>query len=184
MYFWRIDELKAQMRAGPVPPRDVLGYLLWMLTSIWLPPLLLRLVPFPVVPDARSPVWPEIVLLTMTAVGLWVAYRANCGGAGRDFAGRLLAVHWVLGIRFLPGFFVVVTSLVAVASLAGFISSDPNAVPDELVIGGIMAGFLVLFYWRLAHHLGEVASPAEVDRHPDRPRVRNGRVEAGESEAL
>lgn len=158
MYFWRINELKNQMRAGPVPARDVLGYVLWLVGSIWLPQLLLTMMSFPEASDVRPPVWPQLVLLVMMAVGLWVAYRANGGASGRDFAGRLLATHWVLGLRFVPAMFFVVIAVVVIGGIAGFTSSKPDAVEDELIVGGVMAASMVLFYWRLAHHLRQVAA--------------------------
>jgi hypothetical protein len=158
MYFWRIHRMKADLAARELPPRSVVGYVLAYL-------LLMNLA---TLPEFFSPStetaftfsWPVVVFVlasvAILVVGLMAAYRANGGDDGRDLAGRLLALSWVLGLRvtmlFLPLF---------IALMIGFVVLEPGPV-KELPAGtmSVLLGFVlminVFFFWRLAHHLRDV----------------------------
>ena len=156
MYFWNIARLKADLRSAPLPSREVVQYGLayiaaWALG--WLLPqgdATQQFQPVPVL------MW---ILIGTTAIGFWVAYQANGGVAGTDFAARFLSLLWVIGIRLMVGCMIVGTVF-----LLGFLgyAYAPSGAPDLDVRRVTMAveGFVLITqaigYWRLAHHLAEI----------------------------
>jgi RsiW-degrading membrane proteinase PrsW (M82 family) len=156
LYFWRIDRLKDELRLRDLPAREVLAYVtahvvLW--TSAWFVPAEETVVTGP---DVALDVALMVMSVIIPVVGLWAAYRANGGAEGRDFAGRLLAVGWVLGLRLLvlwAACFALVFILGVAAAAAKREIADP--VITSLAWGVTFAASVV-FFWRLAYHLRSV----------------------------
>ena len=152
MYFWRIDRLKDELRLGAVPPRDVIRYamahlLLWTLVAL--------------IPGEEAPLTAALVVLVIGSSliligGLWMAYGANGGDEGRDLAGRLLALSWVLGLRLMVFAAIGVVGLMIVmvaAAMAGVPTADLDEQVVEWSAGAIALLWSILFFWRLGHHL-------------------------------
>jgi hypothetical protein len=160
MYFWRIKRLKDDLRAGDVPLRQVTGYALAHLLLWTLSTSLLAFIP---AEDSRTFTadFGVFILGSMLAsiAGLWAAYRSNGGDGGRDLAGRLFALGWVLGLRFMLFWFVLFTVLIFVVVGVTMAQQESPETADvsgpliEWVASGTMLLASVLFFWRLAHHL-------------------------------
>jgi hypothetical protein len=164
MVFWRIDELKRQLRRGPLPQRQAFGYvaLTWVLFELFSgAPGLWN--------DARSGTlrdWAAYVAGVITiGVGTYAAYRANGGGAGRDFAARFVALGFVVGLRLLV--LVVIPATVLFEVIIGIAGVEPAqresgalAWAESLLV---LVVAYVLFMARVAAHLRDVAS---VEREP------------------
>jgi hypothetical protein len=143
-----------------VPPRQVTGYALAHLLLWTLSTSLLAFIP---AEDTTTFTADFVVFILgsvlISIVGLWAAYRSNGGDSGRDLAGRLLALGWVLGLRFMLLWFVLFTVLLfVVVGVAMARQEDPETAEVsgplmEWVASGTALLASVLFFWRLAHHL-------------------------------
>jgi hypothetical protein len=154
LYFWRIHRLKSDLRARDLPAREVFAYATAYVVVLTLG----MLIP----PEDTDLGVGEVVALGVSSLlisvmGLWAAYRANGGSEGRDLAGRLLALSWVIGLRIsvliLSGMMVVALVVAVQATMAGREMSNSAIV--------VMAWTVVLlssltFYWRLAYHLKDL----------------------------
>jgi uncharacterized membrane-anchored protein YitT (DUF2179 family) len=156
MYFWNITRLKADLRAAPLPSREVLRYGLAYI-AIWAVGWLLPQ------GDAAQKFEPGPALLWVlvgtTAVGLWVAYQANGGAAGTDLAARILSLFWVIGIRLMAGCMIVGTLLLlAFLAYAYALHGAPDLDPRRAMVALIGFVFVtqVIGYWRLARHLADL----------------------------
>ena len=154
MYFWRIDALKVELRAGPLPAARVLPYLLGygLLTTI-----VAQLAIFMPLPDANR--WDVIHCLgtvVLTCGGLLLAYYANGGAQGTDFAARLFALAWVVGWRLSAVFFLLMIGSAIIAPQQ--FATDVTATTPVLVL--ISSICQLAFWWRLWVHLRDVGRPS------------------------
>ena len=152
MYIWRVKALKAELRAGLMPARRVLPYILGFAILLALVAQLPLFLPFP-----RANKWDVVncigtVLLTFG--GLWAAYRANGGPHGSDFAARLVALTWVIGWRLFPAFILVMV-IAAVVAPEQFAT---DAAPTTPLLVAITLGYQLVFYWRLWVHLRDLGT--------------------------
>lgn len=152
MILWRIDALVAELRTRAVTSGEVLGYLLAYL----LPGMLLGLLPLDAASPSRIDVAIEIAQQLVILGGIAVAYVANGGAEGRDFAGRLVAVSWVVGLRTaVVGMFAIVLAIGGLMAVKG-VGDDASSLLGpvlEVVLFGLSLGF----FWRLSHHLKSLA---------------------------
>lgn len=163
MYFWRIKRLKDDLRAGDVPPRQVTGYALAHLLLWTVSTSLLAFIPAEE-PKTFTTDFGVFILgsVLISIVGLWAAYRSNGGDGGRDLAGRLFALGWVLGLRFMLFWFILFTVLtfvvvgVTMTQQEGQETAEVSGPLIEWVASGTMLLASGLFFWRLAHHLKEL----------------------------
>jgi hypothetical protein len=155
MYIWRVKALKTELRAGAMPARRVLPYILGFAILLALVAQLPLFLPFP-----RANMW-DVVNCVGTVVltfgGLWAAYRANGGPHGSDFAARLVALTWVVGWRLFPAF-ILVMLIAAVLAPDQFASDAPPTTP---LVVAITLGYQLVFYWRLWVHLRDLISPVQ-----------------------
>jgi hypothetical protein len=160
MYFWRIEALKADLRRGALDQRSAFAYLVatFLLYAVAAEvPGMLNAQIGPV----RGLDWLAILShLFFVGAGTYWAFRVNGGPLGTDFAVRYLAIGWVVGIR------VMALLLLAVGILATFILigtlTEFLGEPSERVwhlVGLLLGvGFDAILYWRLAHHIRNVAT--------------------------
>jgi formate hydrogenlyase subunit 4 len=155
MYIWRVKALKGELRAGPMPPRRVLPYILGFAILLAIAAQLPLFLPFP-----QANKW-DVVNCVGTVVltfgGLWAAYRANGGPHGSDFAARLVALTWVVGWRLFPAFILLMLIAVVLAP-EQFASDDAPTTP---LLVAITLGYQLVFYWRLWVHLRDLISPVQ-----------------------
>lgn len=161
MYFWRIEALKAQLRRGQLDQRQAFGYVL---------ATFLLYAAVSEVPDfwngetepAHGLDWLAYAghLLLLGAGTCW-AFRANGSRLGADFAARYLAIGWVVGIRFVALFLALALGalllLIATGVATGVIGEPSDATLDWGVFLLGLTGEAV-FYWRVAHHIRDVAT--------------------------
>jgi hypothetical protein len=92
----------------------------------------------------------------IVVLGLRAAYKANGGAEGPDFAGRLLALGWVLGVRLIVLWLVLFTFLMVLV----IVGAAANREPSDFIIAASAVTFVLLasvvFFWRLAHHLKDL----------------------------
>jgi uncharacterized membrane-anchored protein YitT (DUF2179 family) len=81
-----------------------------------------------------------VIDLAAIGAGTGLVYRCNGGQDGIDFAGRLFALWWVVGIRLA---IIMIPVAVVVLALLKFPWGDVS----------VTVGVSLLFYWRLAVHM-------------------------------
>jgi hypothetical protein len=146
--FWRIDDLVAQLHTRAVTSGETLGYI----CAYLIPSMLFARVPARVAPMTQMDTAIQIALNVLILAGVVAAYFANGAAAGKDFAGRLLAISWVVGLRTALGGTLIVAAVIlaTIASRAGEQEAAPNLRP---LVGIVMFGCTLVFSWRLSHHL-------------------------------
>lgn len=159
MHFWRIDTLTEQLRRGHLEQRAALRYILaWLI--LWM------VVSLPSISGETTPMQPVdwagyLVTLVATVVGTLLAYQANGGAGGSDFAARYFALGWVVGIRLivlllLPSLvFFFIFSFVSAFRAAGGEQGTGDATA-EWMIAMFTAVFEIVYYWRLMHYFSIV----------------------------
>jgi hypothetical protein len=157
MYFWRIAALTEQLRRRPLDQRAAFLYILAWLMLFTLPSFSGDGTPR----DASS--WAMyLVYIVATVLGTLLAYQANGGAHGTDFAARYFALGWVLTIRLvvLLGIPVLVVALLFSFVSAFLAASRGEQQTGDGAIGWVTAVltmiFEVVYYWRLMHHFSVV----------------------------
>ena len=156
MYFWRIGRLKQELQAGVVGPRAAFSYLLATLLLYTVTGGIPGLWNDESIPSELMNWTGFLAGVVLVCVGTYASYISNGGARGIDFLARYLSLGWVLLIR--------VMVLAAVVSLCIFVLLDQLALPHATQWQAwsnllIAIGLLVLYYWRLAVHMKQVASP-------------------------
>jgi hypothetical protein len=142
------------LRERPVPPADVLRYaaavlVIWSATSF-----------IPVTNEAFDIADAAILVLiiVVTVLGLWIAYRANGGAHGTDLAGRYLALGWVIGLRLTALWLAIFVAMFLIVFVLAFWEREPSDWTLNMVAWASALLTEVVFYWRLAHHLATMRS--------------------------
>ena len=145
MYFWRIKDLKNDLKARPLTEREALPYLIVCLV---LSSLLCSISPS--VDEFNF--WDGMNLVSavlFSIFGTVYLYRKNGGDAGSQFISRYLALGWVVAIRwFTAAFFPFLVIVIALD------------LPEENNWFMFSYFFVALFvyYWRTGLHIKEVAT--------------------------
>jgi hypothetical protein len=161
MVFWRVGELKRQLRSGPLPQRAAFVYalLIWILwEAVAGAPRVLDVSVDPV----TSRHWAMYLGgIATIAVGIYAAYRANGGSRGRDFAARFLALAFVVGVRvfvlvILPVMFVLALVAEAIDARSPGFRTSSTFLWIQATVAFVLA--YVFFAARLVAHFRDVAT--------------------------
>ena len=146
MYFWRIGRLKADLAARPLSDREALPYLI-VSAAVWV-----MVTAFPAssfnVWDALSVGWSVLLAI----FGTIFIYRQNGCAAGQQFLQRYFAIGWVVAVRWFAALVVAMVALFFVLEALG-LWSDVTTRYEVLFI----AAAELIVYWRIGHHVGDVA---------------------------
>ena len=147
LLFWRIEALKAELAAGPQSDRQVLPYLI--LSSVLLAAV--GLVPLTDINkwDVVGGCWSAL----LAVMGTLYVYRQNGAEHGQQLLARYLAIGWVVGIRCLA---VVLLLTVVIIGVWELLSEVPETTTWQACL--LIAVVETAFYWRVGHHIAEVAS--------------------------
>jgi hypothetical protein len=143
--FWRIKDLKQRLARSPLKEGESLPYLLANVGGTTLALF---------VPSTHNDSWSlaSAALTVFLSVGgvTWV-FRANGGSAGCHFLQRYFAVGWVVFVRVIALVFPIAVVLFALSA---------QAADTQLSRGlevAVVAAAQLLFYGRVAKHIGDVA---------------------------
>ncbi len=164
MYIWNIKALKKELTANTLTESQVFAYFVAMLT---LDTLMFQLAPlFPSNGDTNF--WDYVGYagsVIFTVGGALLAYRMNGGSAGRGFLARYFPLMWVLNVRFLVFLLPwLVVAMIAVAyfsaALFGTDATGEDFAALSMYVVLLSWAWFLIFYYRLAVHLREVARAA------------------------
>jgi hypothetical protein len=146
MRFWRIEQLKAEMRAKPLSDRESLPYLLFY-------------VALAAVASGLSDANPNLLdamgtflSVVITIAGTITIYRQNGGIHGQFFLQRYFAIGFVVGVRCFVALGAGMFAMTAFLDSLGRLS-DETTLYEFLFL--VVAE--VTFYWRLARHVRDLA---------------------------
>lgn len=146
MYFWRIEELKAAMAVRPLSEREVLPYLAvaagLSAVAVWIPEVTMNFW------DGAGMVWS----IAVAVLGTLHIYQQNGGAGGEHLLQRCLAIGWVVSLRWLVAIVLFAVAFFAATAAFGTVPEHTTWV-DFLMI----AAFQVGLYWRIGHHVRDVA---------------------------
>lgn len=146
MYFWRINQLKAQLAVEPLTDRRVLPYAvahgaLFALACAF--------------PPASTNSWDRatgFAFVPLMVVGILWVFRQNGGANGLDFLQRCTAISWVIFIRLVPVALLsgLVLYLIKGAPLEGGLEATAYDFAFGLALG-------VIYFQRVGSHVRDVA---------------------------
>lgn len=146
MRFWRVEQLKAEMRAQPLSDREALPYLVVYVALFATASGL---------PNPGFNLWDAIgnlLSIMIAIVGTICVYQQNGGIDGRFFLQRYLAIGFVIGMRCLVAIVVGMFALVAILDSLGMFS-DQTTLYDFV----FMVVAEIIIYWRIASHVRDLA---------------------------
>lgn len=132
-----LKDLQIRLSENLVSEREAFQYLL----ANW---LLFGMIAFGAVDKNHDNPGVMLMLLLIPSFGLLIAYFANKTGDGQDFLKRFIAIHWILGLRFLA---ILIAGMFFTVYL---ISSFNNQILKNWIIGLFCISVGIGFYISLA----------------------------------
>ncbi len=151
MYFWRIEKLKAEMAARPLSEREALPYLVVFVALS---------AAVSCIPTTSSNVWDGLGAawsIMLAVVGTIYIYRQNGGAGGQHFLQRYFAVGWVVAIRWLVVIMLALAAFYVALAVLG-VEKEHTEWYDFLFFAIAEA----VVYWRIGHHVGDLAQRTTV----------------------
>jgi hypothetical protein len=139
------------MVARPLTEREALPYLVVFV-------LLSTLVCY--VPQSLANIWDGLGViwsLTLAVFGTIYIYRLNGGASGQHFMQRYFAIGWVVSLRCLV--FILLISIIYFLTLDVLGTSSETTTWHDFLLYASSESFI---YWRIGHHVGNIASRASV----------------------
>jgi hypothetical protein len=154
MIIWRIGRLVEQIGRQPLSSRELLPYAiasailaaLAFVVADWLRPW--DRDDFEAVVDSVTTLLAGVI----SGLGIWACYRANGGKSGAELADRLLAIGFVLFVRF-----IVISALAFVIWAYAAVSLNWGFRPAFEELDLLFVGVVILFWFRLHGHIESVA---------------------------
>ncbi len=146
MYLWRTDQLVQDLKANKVTEREQFKYLL-VTTLLYL--ALLYMYKYASMPRTLlSFLQGDVMIIAGMIIPLFVSYKTNKSGDGRDFIVRYIAIGVPLSIKFF------IIQLIALpVFLAPVVIFFPNPVPFLSGLTTVVTVIIVMLYiWRMFTH--------------------------------
>ena len=145
MFFWDIKRLVRLLIERDLTETEAFQYFFanWVLITLVVG-----------VPEPKWNMWDGLVTLTsvtFTIAGLLYCFVANGGGAGQSFLPRMMAVMWVVTLRVMAGFLLIVMVIYGVQEALGDVGDETTWVDAML-----MAATEALLYWRISVHIKRI----------------------------
>lgn len=154
MYFWKIKQLKDHLVEQGLGQRPLFIYI--FLSSLIYAVIIefAFLLPTEGATQAADFISP-LLAVAVVAAGTYLCFRANGGGAGREFAERFFSIGFVTGLRVLAVYIPAVTGLFMLLIFVEGADADPDA--GILLIETLTQLFTIGYYWRVITHINAVA---------------------------
>lgn len=154
MYFWKIKKLRDHLIEQGLGQRALFVYIF---LYVFIGSAFMEL-GFLIPSEGATRTGDYIVPLlnvAVIAVGTYLCYRANGGGAGREFAERFFSIIFVVGLRVLAVYIPALAALFSVLLFVEGADADPDA--GALLIETLSLLFMAGYYWRVVTHISTVA---------------------------
>ena len=156
MYFWKIKELKKDLKESGLSQKKMF---LYILIYAVLAQIVVEL--SYVFPQEEPELIDYLQILFNVVVvgfGTYFCFYANGKNSGKDFAERYFSIGLVVGIRFIA-LLTPVTFVFGVTAGILNVSSgiDIDGPMFDYILIAIMSVWLVAMYWRMSKHIKDVA---------------------------
>ncbi|MGF1761507.1 hypothetical protein L4D76_27100 [Photobacterium sagamiensis] len=154
MYFWKIENLKKDIRAGEFTEQDrfIYAFIYIVLSIIGMEAMSFLSVENPNMWDTIGTVGNIVIPI----VGTFFAYRANGAGDGSDFLGRFFSINFVVGIRFCVLLIPMIVGLFFYYTYAFSVDEEISSTPIDIIPFQI---WLSLLYVRICKHIRDTDNP-------------------------
>ncbi len=146
MYFWKIESLKSELKAGDLPQHEQLSYLL--VSSV-----LYSLAAIPFLSANWMDVLSAVLMVFVVAFGTYYIYRCNGGAKGQRLLQKYVSLGLVTMIRYMAFIFmpVIIVFYVGYEIVAG--------IPEETGILDVIIteALVVVFYIYFGKHVKDLA---------------------------
>jgi hypothetical protein len=149
MYFWKIENLKKDLREKGLSEKEGFYYLF----------VTILLYTIALTPYEKTSIWDmynTVSMVLISAVGLIYLYKKNGGNTGHNFLQRYFSLGWVYAIRWvvfwlIPGTIVYGLFYHSINPGVGAIGTKPS----DVLFGALLYS---IYFFFLGKHIKEVAS--------------------------
>jgi hypothetical protein len=146
MRFWRITQLKAEMRVQPLSERESLPYLVLFVASSSL------VMGLPQSGFNAFDALDTLLSVMIAIVGTIFVYRRNGGIHGEYFLQRYLAIGFVVGVRCIVALLALMIPMIIALDTLGMLSDQTSWI--DLLFSVVIQWFV---YWRTGYHVRDLA---------------------------
>jgi hypothetical protein len=152
MYFWKIDELKEDIKNDQLSEKDKFLYLFIPIIFCSFTVFLTNIIPADSAPDTDNTI-SRVCTAIISIVGTFLLYKANGGKNGVDFLGRIFSLGFVLCIRLMA---LLMLILIGIGILAIISLPDAKGISRAAIEEISSIVFYMLFYIRGYKHLNDL----------------------------
>jgi uncharacterized membrane-anchored protein YitT (DUF2179 family) len=153
MYFWNIENLKADIKADNFGEKDrfIYAFIYIALSAVGMEAMMRMPVENPNIWDLVN----SVGNITIPIVGTFFAYKANGGCGGVDFLGRFFSISFVVAIRFIT--LLIPMFMMLFAYYIYVFPEDQDIVSTPVEVIPLLIWFIFL-YVRICRHISDVKS--------------------------
>lgn len=143
MYFWKIEKLKKDLLKKPLSESESFKYLFANMAMYSL-----GTIPFP-----KNNIWDiylAIIMVPITALGVYYAYRCNGGTNGSNFLQKYLSIGWVVFIRWFVLVMFPAIAIYALIMMAMFTSIQNNTTLFDAIFFNLL---YISYFWLFGKHI-------------------------------
>ena len=144
MYFWSIKGLKSRLSESHLPENTAFLYLL---LYVFFTALFMEMA---TEPDSMWDIASDMVAIGAVVIGTVYCFFKNGSARGSNFLQRYFSIGWVVHVRLAVMFFVPFFAVLLILPNGLFDTDSWYSPLIELFVH-------VLIYWRIGHHIGQVA---------------------------
>ncbi len=153
MYFWKIDKLKEEIKAGKLTEKDRFLYALIYIVfgAIGMETMML-------LPLENGNIWDfaeSIFNVFIVLIGTIFAFNANGSNDGTDFLGKYFSIGFVMAIRFLV---YTIPLLIMLFVYYFFAFGEEEKIPTNAIEVIPFIIWYAALYWRICVHIRQVNS--------------------------
>ncbi len=156
MYLWSINGLKNSLIEKPLSEYTAFLYLL---LYVFFTALFMEIA---TEPESIWDLADDIVAIGSVVIGTVYCFFKNGAGEGSYFLQRYFSIGWVVHLRLAVMFFIPFFTILFLIPMELFDY-------DSWYVPLINLSFYVLIYWRIGHHIGQVAENTPLISNENKP---------------
>lgn len=149
---FKIEKLKEQIKNGQLSEKDKFIY---FFLYVIIDSILYELLSYDAQLILNPTIWDyshSIIVILITIIGTYIAYKSNGGSNGVDFLGRYFSIGFVVMIRF----FVFLIPSCLILFILYFINFGEDESNNELITFLYKITLVSFYYWFLYKHISEI----------------------------